>query len=1218
MGNPFSASGTGVVAYIATDGRCVALVNDGTEVTAAGVASATGSITAATWHHVAFTFDRDGNGQAYIDGVASGSASSLAAVNGSVANGAFNLLRYGTNANYATSRQFDHRAYDRVLTPAEIYQLYTLAADALPDAAADLLWHYKLDDAHTSRALDASGNERHGTKTNWTTANEYSAADVPFSWQDSKGFAIHTNRCTTSETLDGVDWSLRNGATRNGNEITLVNTNSGIRWASPTTVTPVAGAYTIEFDMWGDAFTMRAELVDNGDGSDSVYSDIPVPPQRQRFTLTADYRKSATYSGSLGFYLNRNSTVPAGAKVFLDRVHIYESRDTVNGYVKTGAFPLVSTLVPRCEADKSKAVAYDGSTQLDLQYSHACPYPAKAIDADAATLNGSSGRLVAAAAAVGFAKTQPFSIAGWIRPERAAGVAAEMIATNRIDTTAAGWKFRKSTDNTFGLYLSDGSTEFYAISAAGFVVTQNEWQHVAVTYDGSNTAAGIRVYRNGYAVPLTTSGSALAGTASNANGLTIGAAHGGGLNFDGSLAGFVFTSDVLTAAEVAAMAAGGDPAAVDNRLAIYPMAEGDAALCYDAFGSAHLTPTNCSLPDFRAVKQSVFQWNIAKGCSRAENLDKSSEIEGGWAAAGTEPPVASFGVHFGKNAKVVTWSTAITASGYAGSRAAQAASMTMTNGQPYVWRALVRANRNLVGAEAIGVYYTGAFAFGTVPLYPSHDLTSDWLEIIAPVVTATIGGTNFLVAYKLSAGALSSDFTLYIAEHQVLNATELDRTYYPTTGSAITRRIIPARIASSVDALGNTLTNPAGGHNLAEPAIDFKAGVNYPTKRWSRPRNLLTFSESFDNAAWSKSGTTVVPNALEAPDSTISADQIIESSGASTDHQIQNSYIFSRIFANTFSVYLKPNGRTLVKLFLSNVGVSHADFDLTTGIATAYGTSTASMESVGNGWWRCKVRNSPSVTGATAARIILITSKTAASSQQYAGDGLSGVYVWGAQLSESDGEYTPSDWSDDPPRAWRPPLEMLTNTAFIGAVAATPGTPPTGWSWWASTGTLGVSGSTLTFTTSSTRHAIYQSKQVYVRSWYVLEATVTVVSGTVAVQDVMGMFNLAAAASYYTVDGVGANASDTFTGTKTIRLYYTPASDGNAYPTVGAGVPGNRTQSVDIAAPSFKLFYENPFFARQVTRDGQLSRVDRMLRADRVLIDAEATEANQFTQPLAL
>ena len=39
-------------------------------------------------------------------------------------------------------------------------------------------------------------------------------------------------------------------------------------------------------------------------------------------------------------------------------------------------------------------------------------------------------------------------------------------------------------------------------------------------------------------------------------------------------------------------------------------------------------------------------------------------------------------------------------------------------------------------------------------------------------------------------------------------------------------------------------------------------------------RNLLTHPEEFDNAAWSKSNTTITPNVTAAPDGTLTADEI--------------------------------------------------------------------------------------------------------------------------------------------------------------------------------------------------------------------------------------------------------------------------------------------------------------------------------------------------------
>lgn len=158
--------------------------------------------------------------------------------------------------------------------------------------------------------------------------------------------------------------------------------------------------------------------------------------------------------------------------------------------------------------------------------------------------------------------------------------------------------------------------------------------------------------------------------------------------------------------------------------------------------------------------------------------------------------------------------------------------------------------------------------------------------------------------------------------------------------------------------------------------------------QWA-PNNLVTFSEQFDNAAWSKTAVTVTANAAVAPDGTTTADALVETTATST-HQI---FRLPGLGVNTYtySFYAKASGRTQVQVEQESGG--NARFTLTgTGTALALGANTVSITSVGNGWYRCSTTFT--VTGAFGVYLLLYNGST----NNYTGDGTSGVLLWGAQL----------------------------------------------------------------------------------------------------------------------------------------------------------------------------------------------------------------------------
>jgi hypothetical protein len=168
-------------------------------------------------------------------------------------------------------------------------------------------------------------------------------------------------------------------------------------------------------------------------------------------------------------------------------------------------------------------------------------------------------------------------------------------------------------------------------------------------------------------------------------------------------------------------------------------------------------------------------------------------------------------------------------------------------------------------------------------------------------------------------------------------------------------------------------------------------GINPITGR----RNLLTYTEQFDNAAWTKVATSVTANTAAAPDGTTTADLLVPNT-VTTNHA---AYFLSSLSAGvsyTASIYAKAGGYDKVVISDWNEATRLATFDLTNGTATLSGSgatvtlSNVIITSFGNGWYRCSVQ----ITKSTAGQLAYFVNSAAG----YAGDGTSGILVWGAQL----------------------------------------------------------------------------------------------------------------------------------------------------------------------------------------------------------------------------
>jgi hypothetical protein len=163
--------------------------------------------------------------------------------------------------------------------------------------------------------------------------------------------------------------------------------------------------------------------------------------------------------------------------------------------------------------------------------------------------------------------------------------------------------------------------------------------------------------------------------------------------------------------------------------------------------------------------------------------------------------------------------------------------------------------------------------------------------------------------------------------------------------------------------------------------------------------NLLTYSEQFDNSAWAKANVTVSANTTATldPYGTNWADKLVEDTSTGIHYISQTLTVSSSTL--TFSCFVKAAESTKFRLnswdSTNSVSPILADFDLTAVTATPANSSTvsATITPIANGWFRV------SATTTTAAKVsISFYLEISRLDNSYTGDGVSGLYVFGAQL----------------------------------------------------------------------------------------------------------------------------------------------------------------------------------------------------------------------------
>lgn len=185
-----------------------------------------------------------------------------------------------------------------------------------------------------------------------------------------------------------------------------------------------------------------------------------------------------------------------------------------------------------------------------------------------------------------------------------------------------------------------------------------------------------------------------------------------------------------------------------------------------------------------------------------------------------------------------------------------------------------------------------------------------------------------------------------------------------------------------------------------------------PTSRLSRGlliegarSNSLTSSDSFQAGLWAETAITFKPNAVLAPDGTLTASKMIENTATTIHYTLKNGAqgTVAAGTSYTISVFAKAAERTRIRL-VGTSGTSSATsaafFDLSTGTVIGQdvgaGVSDPLIENIGNGWYRCScvinVQTGP-VTPQAYYQLVI-----SGQTFNYAGDGVSGLYVWGPQL----------------------------------------------------------------------------------------------------------------------------------------------------------------------------------------------------------------------------
>jgi hypothetical protein len=174
------------------------------------------------------------------------------------------------------------------------------------------------------------------------------------------------------------------------------------------------------------------------------------------------------------------------------------------------------------------------------------------------------------------------------------------------------------------------------------------------------------------------------------------------------------------------------------------------------------------------------------------------------------------------------------------------------------------------------------------------------------------------------------------------------------------------------------------------------------------PKNLLGFSEDFSNAAWGKSnikafGSGSISNAILAPNELQTADFLVPETSNST-HRVQCIVSLPTSTPVKYSLYAKAGGYDKIGIWDYATTGAYASFQLAGAgnvLDFGIGASNPTIIALSNGWYRISFSSTGSASTGFAVQILSPSYTTSSVSVSWAADGISGIYLWGAQLSDS-------------------------------------------------------------------------------------------------------------------------------------------------------------------------------------------------------------------------
>ena len=385
----------------------------------------------------------------------------------------------------------------------------------------------------------------------------------------------------------------------------------------------------------------------------------------------------------------------------------------------------------------------------------------------------------------------------------------------------------------------------------------------------------------------------------------------------------------------------------------------------DSAGVLQTAVTNLLL---RSEEIGVSPWNLGGATTVTAN---STVAPDGQTTADTVNTIAA-GIDVTSGSATITASATVTASIYVKTGG------TVPFVRVQIWDNSANGFRVWVNNSTGAVGTLAAIGTGTVATASSTPVGGGWFRI---ALTGTCGTSTSPVIAMAGADADGS-FARTAGQTYIVWGAQLEQSttvgeYIPTT--------------STINSAPRFDHNPTTGESL---------GLLVEEQR----TNLITSSSDIVGY-FTEQSSTGTANAAAAPDGTVTADLLVPNTSPSSHTCFNTSISFSASTTYSYSIFVKPNGYSWLQLLFTsgfNNPTAWVNFDLTGAGSfgfTGGGEISKKIESYPGGWYRCTITTTSGAAPALGGPAYLVLdSNRNGRDANYAGDGTSGIYLWGAQL----------------------------------------------------------------------------------------------------------------------------------------------------------------------------------------------------------------------------